>query len=254
MNATHIANRLAGAVLDLIMPPLCLSCGARTAEPQSVCGSCWAALAFIEAPRCPMWGEPFAFDAGPQMLSARALATPAEWASLTAAVAFNDQAARLVHALKYHDRLECAGLMARLMFRAAHEHVDATDIIMPVPLHRYRLWRRRYNQAALLAAQLAKLSRRTFCPRTLTRHRRTRSQVGLDIKERERNLKGTLSVHESCRDRIAGQRILLVDDVLTTGSTAREATRTLLGAGAAQVDVVVFALVLLPGHDHLIGL
>jgi ComF family protein len=252
MNAIHIARRLSGAALDLIMPPLCLSCGARTAEAQSVCGSCWSGLAFIEAPRCPMWGEPFAFDAGPEMLSARALASPAQWTSLTAAVAFNDQAARLVHALKYHDRLECAGLMARLMFRAAHERLKAADTIVPVPLHRFRLWRRRYNQAALLAARLAKLSGRPCCPRTLNRHRRTRSQVGLDIKERERNLKGTLSVSNSVR--VAGRRIVLVDDVLTTGATAREATVTLLRAGAAQVDVVVFALALLPGHDHIIGL
>jgi ComF family protein len=239
------------SMLDLIMPPLCLGCLGRTGEPQSLCGSCWSNLSFIEEPRCPLWGEPFAFDAGPGLVSPRALQSPPEWSSLTAAVTFNDLAARLVHALKYQDRLEGATLMGRLMYRAAKTMLERCDLVMPIPLYRWRLWRRRYNQAALLGEALAVQSGKVFAPRSLLRHRRTKSQVGLDPKARERNVKDAFSVAEAHRGRVAGRRVVLVDDVLTTGSTARAATRCLLEAGAVQVDVVVFALVLKPGHGHM---
>jgi ComF family protein len=251
MKESGIGGRLREAAIDLIMPPLCLSCGSRTAEPRRLCAPCWSQLSFIERPRCPMWGEPFAFDAGPATLSARALTTPPAWATLTAAVAFNDQAARLVHALKYHDRLEAASLMARLMYRAARDCLEEGEMLVSVPLHWLRLWRRRYNQAALLAQALAGMSDRQHFPQALKRHRGTRSQVGLQGKEREANVRGAFSVAETAKIQVAGKRIILIDDVLTTGATAGAAARSLLKAGARQVDVVVFALVLLPGHGHI---
>ncbi len=254
MKAVESWKAVGRGALDLVMPPLCLGCNRRTSEPRSLCSSCWLGFSFIEEPRCPLWGEPFAFDAGPGLVSARALETAPEWKSLTAAVAFNDLAARLVHALKYHDRLESAELMARLMHRAAPATLENSDLIIPVPLYRWRLWRRRYNQAALLAQCLAAKARRIYSPYALARHRRTRSQVGLDTKARDRNLKGAFSVAEAQRGKIGGKRIVLVDDVLTTGATARAATRSLLEAGAGRVDVVVFALVLMPGHGHMSGL
>lgn len=251
MKARVIGWRLWRAALDLIMPPLCLSCGSRTAEPRSLCGSCWSQLSFIERPRCPLWGEPFAFDAGPGMLSARALNTPPAWATLTAAVAFNDQAARLVHALKYHDRLEASSLMAQLMYRAARDCLEESEVLVSVPLHWLRLWRRRYNQAALLAHGLADMSHKKHFPQALIRRRETRSQVGLKGKEREANVRGAFSVAEAAQVQVAGKRVVLIDDVLTTGATAGAAARCLLKAGARQVDVVVFALVLMPGHGHI---
>jgi ComF family protein len=198
-----------------------------------------------------MWGEPFAFDTGPGTLSARALATPPVWTTLTAAVAFNDQAARIVHALKYHDRLEATTLMARLMYRAGRDRLSAGEAIVPVPLHRLRLWRRRYNQAALLANALAGMAQRQWLARALIRHRPTGNQVGLKQREREANVRGAFSVPEAAQAQVAGKRIVLIDDVLTTGATAGAAARSLIKAGARQVDVVVFALVLLPGHDHI---
>jgi ComF family protein len=251
MNLTGLGRRIWRAGIDLLMPPLCLSCGSRIAEPRSYCGTCWQQLSFIEEPRCPLWGEPFAFDAGPGTLSARALATPPVWSGLTAAVAFNDQAARLVHALKYHDRPEAAALMAKFMYRAALAQLSEADLLIPVPLHWLGLWRRRYNQAALLAQCLADMCKSRYAAGTLIRHRRTRSQVGLDQKERKANVGGAFSVPETARAQIAGRSIMLVDDVLTTGATADAAVHILLEAGARKVDVVVFEPVLQPGHGHM---
>lgn len=253
MKAVESWKRIKRSVLDLIMPPLCLGCLARTGEAQNLCSTCWSNLFFIEEPRCPLWGEPFAFDAGPGLLSPRALNMPPEWSSLTAAVAFNDLAARLVHALKYQDRQESATLMSRLIYRAAKTKLERCELVVPMPLYRWRLWRRRYNQAALLANALAAESGKIFAPCSLLRHRRTRSQVGLDTKARERNVKDAFSIGEAHRNSVSGRRVALVDDVLTTGSTARAATRCLLEAGAVQVDVMVFALVLKTGHDHMGG-
>jgi ComF family protein len=237
--------------LDAVMPPLCLSCGSRTAEPDGLCSLCWSGLSFIDEPRCPIWGEPFGFDAGSGTLSARALATPAVWRRLTAAVVFNDQAARVVHALKYRDRLEVARFMARLLYRAGRHYLEEADLLIPVPLHWLKLWQRRFNQAALLAQALGELSQKHFAARALERHRYTKSQVGLDQKQRERNIRGAFSVRPKAQAEVAGRRVVLIDDVLTTGATASAAADTLLKAGAASVDMMVFALVLPPGHSHI---
>lgn len=251
MHAIKSARQLVGLALDVIMPPLCLSCAARIDQPGGLCAVCWSQLSFIDEPCCAMWGEPFAYDAGAGLLSARALARPAPWSRLSAAVIFNDQSARLIHALKYHDRMETAALMVRLMRRASRNILGEGGMLVPVPLHRFRLWRRRYNQAALLAHALAQMSDLAYRPELLVRHRHTRSQVGLQQKEREANIRAAFSVPETARLAVAGKRIVLVDDVLTTGSTLWAAAETLLKAGARQVDVAVFALVSMPGQAHI---
>ncbi|HKG73918.1 MAG TPA: ComF family protein [Aestuariivirgaceae bacterium] len=251
MHAIFSARQMAGLALDLIMPPLCVSCAARVVLPGNLCAACWSQLSFIEEPCCAMWGEPFAYDAGPGLLSARALARPAPWSRFSAAVIFNDQAAKLVHGLKYHDRMETAALMAKLMWRAGQNLFGGAGVLVPVPLHRFRLWRRRFNQAGVLAHALAQISGLEYRPELLMRHRQTRSQVGLRQKEREANLREAFSVPESLRLAIAGKRVVLVDDVLTTGSTLWAAAETLLNGGASEVDAAVFALVPMPGQGHI---
>lgn len=198
----------------------------------------------IEAPFCPRYGTPFAVDLGVgALLSARAIADPPAFARGRAVALYDGVARDLVHRLKYGDRLDLAGVMGRMMAASGRDLLADAECVVPVPLHRWRLWRRRFNQAALLARPVAKAGGRPLELRALTRVKATRPQVGLTRAGRAANLQGAFRVPEQARPRIAGKRVLLVDDVSTTGATANAATRVLLRAGAACVDLLTFALV-----------
>ncbi len=167
------------------------------------------------------------------------------------AVQFDETARNLVHALKYRDQLAAAKLMAGLMSRAGAELLSDADLLIPVPLHRFRLWQRRFNQAALLAKHMQERSGVKSGPDLLVRTRTTQAQVGLDFASRKRNVRNAFGVPEPMKPLIAGKTCILVDDVMTTGATATACTRALLKAGAARVDVIVFALVLHPTGRHI---
>ena len=231
------------ALADLVFPPACASCGAATADTNALCAECWRALAFIDRPFCERLGTPFAIDVGGEILSPAAIATPPPFARARAAVAYDGVARTLVHRLKYGDRLDLAPLLARMMRRAGRDVLKDADLLIPVPLHRGRLWRRRFNQAAALADALARLTGVPSDPHLLRRVKPTRSQVGLTRPQRKLNLSGALRVPKPLRARVKGRKVVVVDDVLTTGSTAEAAARVLRRAGAARVDVIAFAMV-----------
>jgi ComF family protein len=195
-------------------------------------------------------GTPFAYDEGEGALSAAALARPPPWNRARAAVAFDEVSRPLIHALKYHDNHEAGLLMARMMARAGRRLLAETDVVLPVPLHRLRLWTRRFNQSAFLAERLASLARKPWRGDILARLRATRPQVGLDDGERRRNVRGAFRVEATAIARLAGKKILLVDDVMTTGATAGACAEALKHAGAARVDVLAFAIVLGPARLH----
>lgn len=233
-------------LLDFLLPPQCLSCAQRTSEHPGLCAACWSEIEFIGAPCCDRTGLPFAFDPGEGVVSAVALARPPVWQRARAAAAFGPVARGLIHALKYRDRLEAASLMARLMAGAGQELLADADLIVPVPLYRARLWQRRYNQAALLAVELSRLSGVVHATDLLQRARATRSQVGLNITDRRRNVRGAFTLPGNAKAAIAGRRVLLIDDVITTGATAGACAKALLDGGAAEVDVLAFAMVTNP--------
>lgn len=220
-------------------------------EPASLCSSCWSDLTHIDDPVCAVMGTPFAFDEGEGTLSAAAIANPPAWDRAKSAVAFDDASRRFVHGLKYRDQHEMALLMARMMARAGRRLLTEADAILPVPLHRFRLWRRRFNQSALLAERLAALSGKRSLPLVLERAKATPPQVGLDGEARRKNLKGAFQVKPEQLSNVAGKRLLLVDDVLTTGATAEACAIALKNAGAARVDVLTFALVLAQQRLHI---
>ncbi len=241
------ARQLAAQALEFVYPPACIACGAATVEQHRLCGVCWASLRLIERPYCERLGHPLAADGGLSLVSPAALADPPDFARARAAVVYEGAARHLVHALKYSDRLDLTPGLAALMHRAGRELLAEADLLVPVPLHRFRLWQRRYNQAAILAAALAKTSDIPYDPLLLRRIKPTASQTALTKAQRRENLQGAFAVSAAGRMALAGKRVLLIDDVVTSGATANAAARVLLRAGAESVDVLSFATVV-PGE------
>ena len=196
-------------------------------------------------------GTPFAYDQGEGALSAAALADPPPWDKARAAIVFDQNSKNLIHALKYKDHHEVALMMVRMMARAGRELLAEADLIVPVPLHHTRLWKRRFNQAALLAKPLALIATKKYAPDVLLRKIATRQQVGLDQPARQKNVKKAFQVPESKLIELKDRKILLVDDVRTTGATLAACAEALKTAGVAQVNVLSFALVLEPHRFHI---
>lgn len=172
-------RRIGGGIADLLVPLTCHGCEAPVGKPGGMCPDCWAGLELVAGPVCDVYGTPMAHDAGPGAVSARAVQHPPGWDRARGAAVFNRASQALVHALKYRDRHDVAATMARMMVHAGRELLGDADLVSPVPLHRWRLWTRRYNQSALLAAEVAKLAGVELVPDLVTRVRNTRSQVGL---------------------------------------------------------------------------
>lgn len=236
--------RWAGSMLlDLVYPPVCLSCEAPIVTANTLCPQCFTGLRPITAPLCPVMGLPFEVSIGAGALSAEALADPPPFGRARAAVIYNEMARTIVSRLKYGDRPELARFCARMMAGAGHELWRDAPILVPVPLHPSRQRERRYNQSAELAAALSRLTGLKTDPTLVRRTRKTRQQVGLSGNGRQRNVQAAFAVHPDILVRTRGKRIVLIDDVYTTGATTKAVTRTLLKAGIEAVDVMSFARV-----------
>lgn len=231
------------AMLDAAYPPQCVACREITAEPATLCASCWREMPFITRPFCERLGTPFAVDIGGPLLSPAAIADPPVFGRARSVAHHRAAAQQLVHKLKYGDRQELAIAMGGMMAAASAELLAEASVIVPIPLHWTRLWQRRFNQAAALAAVIGQRSGLPVEPSLLRRRKRTLRQVGLTRSQRQENLQGAFVVPDDVKPSLKGQRVLLVDDVMTTSSTANAASRVLLRAGAASVDVVTFARV-----------
>ena len=231
-------------MLDQLYPPLCLHCDAPVAAADALCGDCFRKLRPITAPLCPVLGLPFEVALGPDARSAEAIADPPPFDRARSAVVYNEVARTLVSRLKYGDRPELARFCARLMARAGHELWEDEPVLVPVPLHRTRQFSRRYNQSTELARALGRLTGLRVDPALVVRSRRTPQQVGLSADARQRNVAGAFAVSPAePRRGSPGGRVVLVDDVITTGSTVKAVTRALKRAGVADVDVISFARV-----------
>jgi ComF family protein len=237
-----IFSYAAQQVLDLVYPPSCCACNAAVQQNGFLCPSCWTRLTLIERPFCERSGTPFAQDLGPGLISPQALADPPVWGRARAVAVYEDgPARRLVHALKYGDRLDLAGPMGLWMARAGAELLTDADALAPIPLHRGRLFQRRFNQAAALAHAVSAASGVACEPLLLARRRATPPQVGLSRAQRAQNVQGVFHAPEPAR--VHGRRIVLIDDVMTSGATCNAAARALLRAGAARVDALAFGRV-----------
>jgi ComF family protein len=228
--------------LDALLPPHCLTCDAAVDAQGSLCGACFSALSFVTAPLCARCGVPFP-HAGAGPLCPGCEARPPVYGSARAALRYDAGAQRLILPFKHGDRTEFAGPLARHMARAGVALLARADVVAPVPLHWRRLLSRRYNQAALLSARLARQAGLPHLPDLLRRSRPTPSLGEHGAAERAALLEGVFAVSRRGAARIAGRRVLLVDDVLTSGATAEACAWALLEAGAAAVDVLAAARV-----------
>lgn len=241
-----IAGAVAGfarRAADLVLPPLCLSCSAPVAGHGVLCARCWNDMHFIARPYCQRLGTPFEADLGMDLISPRAVADPPVFGRARGVARYDDTARHLVHRLKYSDRMDIADAMGRWMAHAGAEILSGADALVPVPLHRYRLMKRRFNQAGELARAVSRVSGVPVMDAALQRVKATPSQVGLSADQRRRNLAGAFAVPDAARPRVSGQRLVLIDDVMTTTATLNASARALRRAGAGEVDALVFAIV-----------
>lgn len=247
-SATALLRRGGRLLLDQFYPPTCLCCEAPVADADALCPTCFAKLRAITMPFCPILGLPFAVSLGPDARSAEALADPPPFRRARSAVLYGEVARTLVSRLKYGDRPELARFCARLMARAGAELWQGTPVLVPVPLHRTRQLVRRYNQSTELARALARITGLSLASSLIVRSRRTPRQVGLSATARRRNVAGAFEVRPEAVAQLNGRRVVLIDDVITTGSTVRAITHALNRAGVDDVDVMSFARVA-PGDD-----
>ncbi|MEW5963342.1 MAG: ComF family protein [Pseudomonadota bacterium] len=242
-HAASTAKAAARVVADLAMPPLCLACHAPLADHDSLCAACWREITFLRPPLCDRLGIPLPYDIGGTAVSAAAIADPPVYDRARAVAAYDGAMRRLIHDLKFRDRHDARRLLGRWLAEAGGALLADADLLVPVPLYRFRLLVRRFNQSAILAGEVARRSGVATMPDGLVRVRRTASQVGLSREEREANVRGAFVVAPAAAARVVGRRVVLVDDVITTGATVSACARELKRAGAARVDVLALALV-----------
>jgi ComF family protein len=239
------ARRAAQVALDLALPPRCVGCGDRIDAAGLACARCWSKLTFITPPLCACCGAPFDVAIEGTARCAQCYAAPPAFDRARAAVVYDEGSRGLILGFKHGDRLNAAPVFGAWVAQAGAELLADADIVAPVPLHRWRLLKRRYNQAALIAGQAAKRSNTAHIPDLLERARATPSQGEMGRTARIRNVAGAFRLNPRHADRVKGSRVVLVDDVLTTGATVDACARVLRRGGAARIDVLTLARVVL---------
>lgn len=233
--------------LNLLLPPLCVLCRAPVSDQGSICTSCHGKVQFLHAPWCRCCGEPFSAQLGGEAECAACIDAPPPYRSARAVAAYTAESRRLITRLKFGDDTALAKTVGRWMATVARREAMPAELVLPVPLHARRLWRRGYNQSLLLADVIAKTLSLPVEPYVLTRLRATPPQTRLTRKQRLKNVQGAFAVREQDTATIAGKRVLLIDDVFTTGATIEACATTLLKAGAGEVHVLTFGRVCLEG-------
>jgi ComF family protein len=239
------AGRALKPVLDFALPPRCPGCGAVTEAPHRFCLGCWSALSFLGEPCCARCALPFAYESGAEVECGACLADPPDFDRLRAAVVYGEISRTVALKLKYGGRPGVAETMARFMAR--HLAAEPDTIIVPVPLHRWRIWKRGYNQSALIATALARRAGLESRLDLIRRVKRTPPLRGLGARERRDTVRGAFRIDPKQKPALKGRAVLLVDDVYTSGATANACAAVLRRAGAARIEVLCWARVVKAG-------
>lgn len=235
------AKSVIDAGVLLVYPPRCLACERFVQSQGTLCGECWDDLSFIGDPCCQCCGHPFDSGELAGLLCGHCIQKTPGFTTARSALRYDEHSRRLVLGLKYADRTHGVPVYARWMARIGANALAEAQMILPVPLHRMRLIARRFNQSALLAQSLAKLSGIPYRPDILLRHRRTPPQEGLTRVQRQQNVVNAFSVPECARSDLHGKTVVLIDDVITTRATVDQCAKALRNAGAAKVHVLSLA-------------
>jgi ComF family protein len=234
-------GHLTRQIFNFLLPPRCLCCTTLVEEPQSLCNTCWKKLNFISPPFCESCSFPFEIDITAGTICGRCARHPALYNKVRVALRYDDGSKPLILRFKHSDATYLTPLLGKWMRSAGQDLIDKADYMVPVPLHWSRLLKRRYNQAALLALELAKHSRKNVAVDLLQRTRATPPQGYKKAISRKQNVANAFAVKPYWEPLLKDKTVLLIDDVLTSGATVQSCTLTLLKAGAREVNVLTLA-------------
>ena len=244
-------KQAAAKFTDMILPPRCPVTGDIVDHPGMVSPAAWSSLRFVSEPQCDCCGLPFdvlseAVLPDDQTLCGSCLADPKPYHQARSSLVYDDASRSLILAFKHGDQTHLTVTFAPWLKTAARSMIDTADVIIPVPLHWMRLIRRRYNQSALLGHALGNLAGKPCWPDALIRRKNTPTQGHLNSRQRQENVRKAFVLKPDYADLVRDKRIILIDDVYTTGATVEECVKVLSSAGAQRVDVVTLARVVRP--------
>ena len=237
----RLINPAVSQLLDIVYPPQCIACGTNVHENGTICAHCWGDINFITDPQCEMCGFPFDFEVAGSHICAGCAKDPPQFSKARAVFLYDDASRRMVTSFKYSDRTENRAAYAKWMARVGADMLQDADFIVPVPLHFFKLIMRKYNQAALLAHEIAKITGKKVIADAIIRNKYTKTQAAFSHKGRFKNINGAFEVNKKYLDILRDKKILLVDDVITTGATANECAKVLINAKVAKVELLTLA-------------
>lgn len=232
------------ALTDFVLPPRCAGCGVEIEHQDALCPTCWQQLTFISRPLCECCGVPFEIAPVGDSICGNCLADPPQFRASRSALIYDEECSPYILKFKHGDRLSARGLLSQWLYGAGGALLAEAGFIVPVPLNWTRLLKRRYNQAAILALSLSKLSGTPALVDGLIRRKATSSQGRKSAAARARNVQAAFEVNPKRAEKIKGARILLLDDVLASGATTNSCCKTLLKGGARSVDFLTIERVL----------
>lgn len=234
-------SNIVASFLNIVMPGRCLQCGRIVYGKSALCATCFSKIYFLARQGCPRCGRPYDLPEDEGMVCPVCLTKPPVFHTLRSAFIYNKFSRELILPFKHADRTDMTPFLGNLMYQAGHDMLEKADLIIAVPLHPRKLMKRKYNQAALLAHYLAKKAKKHYLANTLQRIINTKTQGHDNAEQRKQNVKGAFYVKNP--KQIAGKRIVMIDDVYTTGATLNECAKVLYKAGAQNVDCLTIARV-----------